>query len=82
MCYPKDLTCLNQQIISTDKPKSLALKPKAESPPMSVNFLATSVPFEPDDFAVIFGIYPIDRTSVGVLHKSIAPFNIIKDMFR
>ena len=34
---------------------------------MSVNFLATSVPFEPDDFAVIFGIYPIDRTSVGVL---------------
>ena len=34
---------------------------------MSVNFLATSVPFEPDDFAVIFGIYPIDGTSVGVL---------------
>ena len=34
---------------------------------MSVNFLAISVPFEPDDFAVIFGIYPIDRTSVGVL---------------
>ena len=37
---------------------------------MSVNFLATSVPFEPDDFAVIFGIYPIDRTSVGVLGKN------------
>ena len=34
---------------------------------MSVNFLATSVTFGPDDFAVIFGIYPIDRTSVGVL---------------
>ena len=34
---------------------------------MSVNFLAISVPFEPDNFAVIFGIYPIDRTSVGVL---------------
>ena len=34
---------------------------------MSVNFLATSVPSEPDNFAGTYGIYPIHRTSVGVL---------------
>ena len=37
---------------------------------MSVNFLATSVPSEPEDFAGTSGFYPIDRTSVGVLLKS------------
>ena len=34
---------------------------------MSVTFLATSVPSEPENFAGISGFYPIDRTSVGVL---------------
>ena len=34
---------------------------------MSVNFLATSVPSEPENFAVTSGFYPINRTSVGVL---------------
>ena len=41
---------------------------------MSVNFLATSVPSEPDNFAGIYGIYPIDRTSVGVLVITIFTF--------
>ena len=40
---------------------------------MSVNFLATSVPSEPDDFAGIYGIYPINRTSVGVLLLFLVP---------
>ena len=34
---------------------------------MSVTFLATSVPSEPENFAVTSGFYPIERTSVGVL---------------
>ena len=37
---------------------------------MSVTFLATSVPSEPENFAGISSFYPIDRTSVGVLGKT------------